>query len=740
MWFALGFTAACALGAYWDIPWLMTGVICLALLGALCMGLSLKIRHFRIGTAIFLGAAVGLLWFSVFSGFGLNVARHADGKTLPVTIRASNYGYETTYGSAVDGEVTLAGKTYRVRAYLNEKRLLEPGQQAQGHFRLRLTTGGEEEPVYHRGNGIFLLAYQDGEVTYMESTTLNLWERISVWRQKIVTILDDAFPDDAQGFARALLLGDRTEIDYETETNFKSSGIIHIIAVSGLHVTVLFGLIYLITGKRRLLTVLLGLPALFLFAALASFTPSITRACIMQAVLMAAMLFGKEYDPMTSLAFAALAMLTVNPMVITSVSFQLSAGCMAGIFLFGQPLRLWFMDEKRLGRWKGRFTNWLASSVSITLSATVFTAPLTAIHFGTVSLVGVLTNLLTLWVVTFIFYGILLICVAGFFSGAVAAFLGSVLAWPIRYVLSAAAVFGNVPLASVYTDSVYIVFWLILIYILLAVFLLGKSKPAALFAAMVTGGLIAALICSWAEPMMDSCRMTMLDVGQGQAILLQSEGKTFLVDCGSNDCEDAADTTAQQLLSQGIRKLDGILLTHYDSDHAGGLEYLLTRIETQALFLPYALDDGGVGEKLGRISGVEPYLVAEDTEIRYGGVCITLFAPVSFDSGNESSMCILFQTEKCDILITGDSGTAVERVLLERNDLPELEVLVAGHHGSKNSTSRELLEATSPKFVFISVSRDNPYGHPADETLRRLQEYGCVVYRTDENGTIRFRR
>ncbi len=741
MWFSLGFTGACAIGAFCYVPWLWGVAVLFALLAALFLTLKRWHRPLRIAGAVFVGAAVGMLWFSCFNVLFLSTARNYDGQSRWLSIRAADYSYATNYGSAVDGEVILEGRTYRVRTYLNRNYKLEPGDKVRGQFRFRVTTGSEgSEPTYHSGNGVFLLAYQDGNCAPQRYWHQEFRDLPAIWRNSLLKLINKSFPQDTEGFARALLLGDSSGFDYETNTNFKESGISHIIAVSGMHVSLLFSLVYLLMGHRRTLTAIIGIPVLILFAAVAGFTPSITRACIMQIVFIIAMLVDKEYDPMTSLSVAALTMLTVNPLVITSVSFQLSAGCMSGIFLFGEPIRRWMLAENRLGRWKGWFVNWFTSSTAVTLAATVFVTPLTAFHFGSVSLIGVLTNLLTLWVTTYIFYGVIIACVLGSFSTAAGAVVGVIVAWPIRYVLSAAEVMASVPLACLYTRSIYVVAWLILTYLLLAVYLFAKQKPALIFAGMVAGGLVVAVAFSWTEPILSRCRMTMLDVGQGQAILLQSQGKTFLVDCGGDSGQDAADVTAETLLSQGIRKLDGIILTHYDADHAGGLEYLLTRIKTDALYLPYAEDGDVSAQTLDRLTDGQSYLIKEDTLLQYGSVNITVFAPVSYESDNESSMCILFQAGNCDILITGDRGMITEQVLLDSYDLPQLEVLVAGHHGSRHSTSQELLQATQPEYVFISVGEENRYGHPSQEVLDRLEEFGCMVLRTDENGTIVFAR
>jgi competence protein ComEC len=238
--------------------------------------------------------------------------------------------------------------------------------------------------------------------------------------------------------------------------------------------------------------------------------------------------------------------------------------------------------------------------------------------------------------------------------------------------------------------------------------------------------------------MMDDCRMTVLDVGQGQSIILQSEGQTFLVDCGGSYADDAADKAAETLLSMGIGHIDGLILTHYDTDHAGGTEQFLSRIKADMLFLPTSDGEDTLADRLSTRGGV--FLIEKDTVLTYDSTQLTIFTSESKDSGNESSLCVLFQAGNCDILITGDRSASGERQLLEKADLPELEVLVAGHHGSKKSTCEELLAATSPKVVVISVGANNAYGHPAQELLERLEAQGCIIFRTDQDGTIIIRR
>jgi competence protein ComEC len=354
--------------------------------------------------------------------------------------------------------------------------------------------------------------------------------------------------------------------------------------------------------------------------------------------------------------------------------------------------------------------------------------------------VGVLTNLLTLLAVSWIFYGIMLACILTLFWQQGAALLAWLVSWLIRYVLTVSKFCSSIPLAAVYTKSVFIVIWVICVYLMVFLFLLRKRRTPYLLVAAVVGSLAIALLLSWVMPLIDRSRVTVLDVGQGQSIILQSGGKTFLVDCGGDDPEEAADQAAETLLAMGIYRLDGLVLTHYDADHADGIPYLLGRVPADMVFLPDPAEDPERKERLLSVAGETAVLVLENQKLTWDTSSMTIFAPFSYVDDNESGLSVLFRGENCDILITGDMRTTAEKKLLLDEDVPQLTALVAGHHGSEYSTGGGLLAVTKPQYVFISVGKDNPYGHPGQAVLERLEQYGCIVYRTDLDGTIVFRR
>ena len=745
LWFSLGVILAAAIGMYMlqgSLYFLASGIAALILSGVIL--LMRKFHKAKFAAVLILGCILGFLGMSIFDSLYLSIPRAVDGKNISLSITLTDYSAETEYGTSVEGIAKLNDRPYKVNVYLPKDIELRPGDVITGRFTLRCTLpGGETENQYSYSNGTFLSAKIGRSPTVDPAEEIPWYGYPALIRQKVVSLLTDVFPEDASGFAIALLIGDKSGMDYETDVAFKISGISHIVAVSGFHVTVLFALLYTVLCKNRWLSALIGIPILFIFAAIAGFSPSITRACLMHSLMILAMLLGKDYDPLTALAFAVIVMLGINPWTVTNVSFQLSLGCMFGILLISESVKRWILERKMFARMKGKKKKLLgmfASSVSMTVGATVFVTPLCAYYFGMISLIGIISNLLILWVVSFIFYGALLTFTVGLLWKPAANFVAYLVTWPIRYVLGVAKLLAKFPLAAVYMDSIFIVFWLVFAYLLLIVNLLARKKRMLDSICCAVIGLCVALFASWSQPLQDEFRVTVLDVGQGQCILLQADGKNYMVDCGGDSDEDAANVAANYLLSQGIDTLDGLILTHYDRDHAGGVSYLMSRISVDTLFLPTCADEDGFLSQMDETAFAYHLWIDELTLVTFEDTRITLIPSKSDLTDNEAGLCILFQSANCDILITGDRSSAGERELLRQIEMPDLEVLIVGHHGSKNSTGNMLLDQTMPDIAIISVGADNSYGHPAQETLQRLTNAGCVVYRTDLHGNIIYRR
>ena len=742
LWFTLGFVLSCITAVYllsFEIPvWLV------AIPGALAI-VSLFFTHnsVRATGALMLGMAVGILYLWGYSTLYLQPAKAYESRRVYIEMEASDYSRVSDYGSSVDCKVAFDGTQYNTRLYYDEDKNIKPGDKICGVFVFSMTTPDGSEPSdYYQGKGIFLLAYAEGAISVTHRSQIPNKYFPVVLRNKILDMIDSVFPEDTRGFTRALLLGDSSQLTYEEDTAYKVSGIRHVIAVSGLHISILFSLTYVLALRRRVATAMLGIPVLVIFAAVAGFTPSVNRACIMQLMMILALLFDKDYDAWTALAVSVLIMLLVNPMVITSVSFQLSIGCTVGIFLFGTRTSNFIL--RKMGSPKGytikaRLLRWLAYGIGVSFGAMIFTTPLAIWYFGTVSLVGILTNLLVLWVVSVVFSGIVLACIVAWLWPPLGVAIAWVISWLIRYVITVAKVLSYLPLSAVYTCSVYVVMWIVLCYILFAAFLLIKKKRPVALVTCALIGLVLSMIASYVVPRNAGLQITVFDVGEGRSILLQDGGKNYLVDCGGDSPKATSDMVAQKLLSQGVYELDAIILTGFGDANSGAIENLLCRIDVATLYLPDIPDDTGRKERLAEKFREKIFWVQKDIHLKETDMMVSLLtATGGTGKAQESGLCVLFRAANCDILITDDSGAGGERALLESYDFPKLELLITGIDNADSAACFELLSKTMPKSVVISPG--TKFRLPTEDVLSRLKLFGCRTFSTRESGTIIFGR
>jgi len=736
VWFVIGFAVACYVGSwFFESQLLLLGGLVFTIASVPCM--LLRSKAGKITALCLLGLGIGFLLV-----YGYAVAYYApvakvDGKTQQLEIEVCAYTQERESGQAAEGYVSMEGMRYRIWFYYDEARPLEPGDVVRGTFYVKSCLNNRSMA----GGGYFLVGYSEDSLQFFPAKETKPIYFAQVFRQRMIGLVTELFPPESSGFAAALLIGDTDGLSDEDTLALRDGGIWHVVSVSGLHVSILFGVLYTLCGKRRGWTALFGFPLLLIFAAITGFAPSAVRACLMQGLMILAMLCNREYDPPTALAFSVLVLLAANPMGIASVSLQLSVASTGGILLFSDRISQWFFHEKRFGpckgkHWKMVLGRWFARSVATMLGAMALTVPLCAYHFGVVSLIGIVTNLLTLGAITYIFYGCILVSLVGMVYAPMGSFLGAVTALGIQGVLEISRFLAGLPLATAHMDSIYMVLWLVFSYGLIVAFLCGKRK----YPGIVIGGIALSLLLSLSaaviESRQDQFRLSVLDVGQGQCILLQSADACYVIDCGGGSGQAAAETAAGTLMAQGIYKIDGLILSHFDQDHVGGAGFLLMQMPAEKLYMPKVKEERTTGEQLADIGGSEVYWVYERLELPCGNGTLTIFPGEAGSIGNESSLCILFQTESCDILITGDRNTAGETKLIQQEKLPDLEVLVVGHHGADSSTGWALLAETRPNVAVISVGKDNYYGHPDPDTLERLELFGCRILRTDELGSI----
>lgn len=733
--FAGGFSLGVFLAQYFlRNGWILLGA--LVSMGLGCAALALPWKWRRRGVVFCAAASLGLSW----SWFCVRQIQRPNeafaGRTETVTAVLCDYAVSSDFGAKVT--VRLEGLPGKAVFYGGSELLeLAPGQTVTGKALLRSAARVQDEDIAaFTSKGIFLLAYGRGEVMVGEgSRDSPRWYPVRLghaMRQRIQTL----FHGDAAGFLTAVLTGDRSALSETAYTALAEAGLSHVLAVSGMHCGFLMALVGALLQNRRL-QALLGIPLLVFYAVLTGGSPSVLRACVMLSLPLISILFHRESDGPTSLLTALFLILLANPYAAASVSLQLSFAAVAGILWLTPELCKWL----ERGRKRGKAFHFASASFSAAMGALVFTAPLSAYYFGALVLIAPLSGLLCLWAAGLIFALGMAAVFASFFLPSV----GAALAFPAgllaEYILGAAGVLAKAPGHAVYFVNPYLKYWLAYVYILFAAaYFAGKASRRKYVLAAVLAALTLAVTVRLGEARYRSgIDALVLDVGQGQSVVLASGGCFALVDCGSgNSWKNPGETAARQLLSMGCDRLDWLILTHYDKDHVSGVTGLLARLKVDTLLVPEAEDDAGLQGMVlaaAESSGAAVRFVSAEERLDFGKGTLTVFPPLGAAGDNERGLTILASVGGKDFLITGDMDSATEAKLLAAYDLPDIEGLVAGHHGSKYATSQELLEALSPETVCISVG-SNSYGHPTDETLLRLARQGCEIYRTDLHGTI----
>ena len=746
---AFSFSAALALLCYLpEGAWAFWAAAGLAVLGgaALLLPALGKTKRVRLTLALIaLSLAAGLLYGRGWRHFIADPVREKCGSSHLFSASVCDWPQETDSGWRVTVRLTDARGAKAV-CYLSDAADLEPGQMLLGeaYWQDASVIRGRELSTF-TARGVFVLLYCNtfpdvspgsaGSVRYLpQHLARAMRDTISrVW------------PDEtAAAILRAELLGDRSGIDTALSSRFSEAGVSHLFAVSGLHCAFLLTLLSLLVGpQRRRLLAAVGIAVLTVYMLMVGLTPSVVRACIMQFFLLLAPLFLRDADPPTSLASALLVILLWNPYAAQSVSLQLSFGAMLGLILVTPRVHDFFAGRIRPRKKPVRAAvSFLLSTLCSTLGAMVFTVPLTAYYFGVFSTVAPLTSLLCIPLASWNFMAGFLTALLGFVFLPAAQVLGYVCRVLTKLFLWVVDLACAIPYHALYTDTnPYLVWWLVFVYavFLLCIFSRERGRKYAFAAGVSVLTLVLCITLRTGEFRSGALTAVAVDVGQGASTLLRSGEDTVLVDCGSsNRYKKPAQQVLSQLGSMGVERLSAVAVTHYHADHTNGLPELLERVAVDALYLPEIEDEYGVRDKLVDLAAeknIRVIFVTEQTEISLGAATVTVFPPVGKGDMNEQGLTYLCTSGDFDLLITGDMSGPTELALTQMYKLPDVEVLLVGHHGSKYSSQQEFLSKIEPDAAIISVG-DNNYGHPTDAAISRLEAAGATVYRTDRQGCV----
>ncbi len=595
-------------------------------------------------------------------------------------------------------------------------------------------------------------------------------------RHRLAASLSSALPEPQASLARALVLGDRGGLPDDVRTQFNRSGAAHLLAVSGLHLGIVAGILLALGtalfGRRRYFYVWFALAGVWAYAVLTGFNPPVVRGAVMASLFLVAEALGRQRSGFVALAFAAAVMTAVSPYVLGDASFQLSFLAMTGlVFLF--PL---CRDGGRAlaGRWLGdegalvTFAGFTVDVLSATFAALVAVWPVVAWYFGTVAIAGLPTSFLALPVLP-----------AVIVLGGLAALLGlgvpvlgqavGWLAWLfLSWLLLVTGWFGG-PGGAVVTVGPFspVLLWLyygVLAAVLWLVYRRRRRNPAAGAAGRMRSGLsfgfsfsldwrwlvvplaVLALLTTTAAFTYpdDNVHVGFLDVGQGNATFITRGTTQVLIDGGPGPHAVVSGLAARMPFWD--RTIEAVVLSHPHEDHLAGLVEVLRRYEVRRVIEPPLEADTPLVAEWQRLleeKGIVPIIVNDRAEATFSNeMSLDITCSYSNGSGSEDLPTLIVRVDAggADFLLTADITAAAERDLVHRRADLDVDVLQVSHHGSEGSSCPEFLAVARPAAAVVSCGLDNRYGHPAPETLDRLRSVVGEenIYRTDERGGIDF--
>lgn len=684
-------------------------------------------------------------------------------------------------------------KTTRTVIYLKKAILIRSGSTKNYPIRNIKCTGKEEkinslrEGMHVRLEGMLVLPelprnpgqfnrriYESGKKIdfYLENPTVlevkeqrsGVREVVEIWKTEMMNRCEKIYPDEEAGILEAMLFGEKSELSGDIKELYQAAGISHVLVISGLHISLLA---LAVAGILRRLGfpmpvwVILSVGVLAGYGILIGQPTTAVRALLMFFVLQGARLLGRSYDLLSALAFAGILMLLDNPDLILDGGCRLSFCAVIGVGWYVSEKNKIFRSigekEKRKNRGKGgkgSSAGAMLENIRAGWYLWLFTLPVMLDTFYQVSVVGILWNLVAI--------PLLPVIIASGGLGVVLAgwniFLGSLAGSPAYGMLQLYQEIGNIseklpvgmwtpgqPSKPVIAGYYLVIFLLVLV----EKQLIKREKRWKIFPGMELCSMLLLLLLM-AHPWQQREKITFLDVGQGDASLLQSGGQTLLLDGGSTSQKNVGTyVILPYIKQQGISCLEAVVLTHTDQDHINGVTEVLEEgkkgwLTVKNLMYPYWMEGTEQGKQLKKLAeeaGASCRKIRAGDRLTIGKAEAVVLYPKEQEKiaePNAGSLVLFWKWEGVRAMFTGDLPEEKERELLQ--NLPACEILQVGHHGSATSTCREFLEQVQPSLAVISCAMKNRYGHPSPDTVDRLKKTGCEIRYTMKSGAITIRK
>ena len=551
--------------------------------------------------------------------------------------------------------------------------------------------------------------------------------------------INGTLTDEEGNLLLAILLGDKDKLSEDIQESFKTSNLSHMLAVSGAHVSyIILGLTYVlqnsIIGKKN--GKIVCIIFLLAFMAITNFTPSVTRACIMAILTLFSSIIYRKSDVYTNISVAALITLIFNPYSLLDLGFQLSYGGTIGIIIFIKRIQ-----EKKSN---SKVINYIKQMALVSIYANIIIIPIMMYHFNTVSFTFIISNIMASPILGIIVITGFLFIIASItvkpLTRLIAIFIKPILSILIKISqICSKLPFSNILVVTPYMFNV-ISYYAIILYCIKSK---KNNKCKIIICLLIVLILINFIIYIFPQKL----RIFFIDVGQGDStLIITPDKKTVLIDGGGSDSFDVGKKVLlPYLLDRRILKIDYVLISHFDTDHCGGILTIMEKVKVKNIIISEQAEHSENYERFKKLmihKKIRLIEVKKGDKIKIGRysefkILFPTSRLLSENPLNNNSIVAQFNYNNFKMLFTGDIEKLAEQQILKTEKAEiRADILKVAHHGSKTSSIPEFIKAVRPKIALIGVGKNNTFGHPNQQTIKNLENIKCRIYRTDLQGEI----